>query len=238
MGTAFRPHVLVVDDDATVRDALLAALTDGYAVHPAATGTEGQACLRAHPVAVIILDAILREEHGLDLVAPFRTIRAVPIVLLTGHSSEELAIRAVRHHVADYLTKPVSLPELLATVGRLVPYAASPADLAARVRQALDLYPPVPFCYTTLALQLHMSESHIRRAFRAAYGATPHQYLRTLRLQRAATLLRTSSCGVKEIAFTVGFPDVPWFTRCFTRAFGVPPAAWRAGGSGSSRASR
>lgn len=238
MGTTFRPHVLVVDDDITVSEALLAALADRYAVHTVATGAEGRVCLRAHPIAAIILDAILRGEHGLDLVAPFRAIRAAPIILLTGHSSEDLAIRVVRHQVADYLTKPVSLPGLLATVGRLVPQVASPADLAARARQALDLYPPVPFCYTTLARQLHMSESHIRRAFRAAYGTTPHQYLRSLRLQRAATLLRTSACGVKEIAFAVGFPDVPWFTRCFTRAFGIPPAAWRTGRTGSSRASR
>ncbi|RPI08193.1 MAG: response regulator [Zetaproteobacteria bacterium] len=78
MVTAFRPHILVVDDDTSVRDALSAALADRYAVHAAATGAEGLACLRAYPVAAVILDAILQGEHGLDLVEPFRTIRAAP----------------------------------------------------------------------------------------------------------------------------------------------------------------
>ena len=49
MGTTFRPHVLFVDDDTTVRDALLAALADRYAVHAVANGTDGQACLRCTP---------------------------------------------------------------------------------------------------------------------------------------------------------------------------------------------
>ncbi|RPI11181.1 MAG: response regulator, partial [Zetaproteobacteria bacterium] len=103
MGTAFRPHVLVVDDDASVREALSVALNSEYEVHTAATGAEACALLRRHPVAVVILDALLGKEHGLDLVGRFQCLSLAPIVLLTGHGSEALAIRALRAKVQEYL---------------------------------------------------------------------------------------------------------------------------------------
>jgi DNA-binding response OmpR family regulator len=102
----------VVDDDASIREALRAALADGYTVHVAASGAEACDMLRAHPVAAIILDAVLRGEHGLDLVERFRKLSPAPIVILTGHGTEELAVRALRVHVAEYLKKPVSVAEL------------------------------------------------------------------------------------------------------------------------------
>ena len=72
-------HILVVDDDASVREALRAALADRYCVHAAASGADACAILRAHPVAAIILDAVLREEHGLDMVPKFREMSRAPI---------------------------------------------------------------------------------------------------------------------------------------------------------------
>ena len=66
------PHVLVVDDDASIREALGAALGHAYAVHAAATGDDACAVLRRHPIAVIILDVVLGREQGLDLVERFR----------------------------------------------------------------------------------------------------------------------------------------------------------------------
>ena len=62
------PHVLVVDDDASIREALGAALGRAYAVHAAATGDEACAVLQRHPVAAIILDVVLGREQGLGLV--------------------------------------------------------------------------------------------------------------------------------------------------------------------------
>lgn len=79
------PHVLVVDDDASIREALGAALGHTYAVHAAATGDEACAVLRRHPVAAIILDVVLGREQGLDLVARFRARSPAPILVLTGH---------------------------------------------------------------------------------------------------------------------------------------------------------
>lgn len=89
-------HILVVDDDPSVIEALTVALKGTYVVHGAATGKEAYLLLRRHPIASIILDAVLSREHGLDLVEPFRALSRAPIPMLTGHGSEELAVRAFR----------------------------------------------------------------------------------------------------------------------------------------------
>jgi len=110
------PHILIVDDDPAVVEALTAALKGTYIVHGAATGEEACAILRAHLIAAIILDALLGEEHGLDLVERFRKLSTAPILILTGHSTEDLAIRAVRAKVDDYLRKPLDLRALHAAL--------------------------------------------------------------------------------------------------------------------------
>jgi AraC-like DNA-binding protein len=90
----------------------------------------------------------------------------------------------------------------------------------ARYRDALD----VP----TLARAARLSPAHFSREFRRAFGETPHQYLLTRRLERAAALLRNTDRSVSDICFTVGLRSVGSFTTSFGRAFGVSPTAYRA----------
>jgi CheY-like chemotaxis protein len=121
MAPPFRPHLLVVDDEACIREALTAALGATYVVHAAASGAEACALLTAHPIACIILDVQLGEEHGLDLIPHFRTRSAAPILVLTGYSCEAVLLRGLREKVEEYLKKPVNLTELQTAVHRLVP---------------------------------------------------------------------------------------------------------------------
>ncbi|HTU02383.1 MAG TPA: response regulator, partial [Candidatus Sulfotelmatobacter sp.] len=89
------PHLLVVDDDPAVREALHTVLADSYRVHTASTGAEALAHVRRQPLSAIILDAVLGDEDGLALIEPFRNLSPAPILILTGHSTESMAIRAV-----------------------------------------------------------------------------------------------------------------------------------------------
>jgi AraC-like DNA-binding protein len=90
----------------------------------------------------------------------------------------------------------------------------------ARYREALD----VP----TLARAAHLSPAHFSREFRRAFGETPHQYLLTRRLERAAALLRNTDRTVADICLVVGLRSVGSFTTSFTRTYGLSPTAYRA----------
>ena len=222
-----QPHLLVVDDEASIREALLFALKDSYVVHPAASGTEACAVLGRYPIVAIILDAILGEEHGLNLVPRFRRLSSAPIMLLTGHGSEELAARAIWADVDGYLMKPPSIRALHAALDRIVSREERPVDLPARARRALDEYPSKPFHAADLARQLGVGEAQLRRLFRAAYSQTPRQYLAEIRIRRAQGLLRTTDHGTKEVAQDVGFANLLALRRGFKRSLGVTPHASR-----------
>jgi AraC-like DNA-binding protein len=89
----------------------------------------------------------------------------------------------------------------------------------ARYREPLD----VP----ALAKAAYLSPAHFSREFRRAFGETPHQYLLTRRLERAAAMLRNTDRSVAEICFTVGLRSVGSFTTSFRRVYGVTPTAYR-----------
>jgi AraC-like DNA-binding protein len=94
-------------------------------------------------------------------------------------------------------------------------------DLAdARYREPLDV--------AALARAAFVSPAHFSRKFRRAFGETPHQYLLTRRLERAAALLRNTDRSIADICFTVGLRSLGSFTTSFRRAYGVTPAAYRA----------
>lgn len=78
-----------------------------------------------------------------------------------------------------------------------------------------------------LARAAAMSEAHFSRQFHRAFGETPHAYLLTRRLERAAALLRTTDWLVADICVAVGLVSVGSFTSTFTRYYGMPPLAYR-----------
>jgi AraC-like DNA-binding protein len=79
-----------------------------------------------------------------------------------------------------------------------------------------------------LARAAGLSRAHFSREFRAAFGESPHAYLLTRRLERAASLLRTTDHSVADICFSVGLQSVGSFTTSFTRTYGRSPTAYRA----------
>ena len=79
-----------------------------------------------------------------------------------------------------------------------------------------------------LARAAGLSRAHFSREFRRAFGESPHAYLLTRRLERAAALLRTTDRSVADICFSVGLQSVGSFTTSFTRTYGVSPTAYRA----------
>jgi len=90
----------------------------------------------------------------------------------------------------------------------------------ARYREPLDV--------AAIARAAHLSPAHFSREFRRTFGETPHRYLLTRRMERAASLLRQTDRSVADICLTVGLTSVGSFTTSFGRTFGMSPTAYRA----------
>lgn len=101
-----------------------------------------------------------------------------------------------------------------------------------RLRRAVDYieaHLDCDFSLTTLAREATMSRYHFARAFKAAFGQPPHQYVIRRRMEQAKLLLRTTSLPVSEVAYRVGYGDVSRFSVHFKRHAGATPGAFRRG---------
>ncbi len=85
-----------------------------------------------------------------------------------------------------------------------------------------------PLTVADLAGAARLSPAHFSREFRKAFGESPHQYLLSRRLERAASLLRSTDWTVARVCVSVGLSSVGSFTVSFGRMFGMPPTAYRA----------
>jgi AraC-like DNA-binding protein len=97
-----------------------------------------------------------------------------------------------------------------------------------RAKDLVDARYFEPLDVGQMAKAAGLSRAHFSREFRQVFGESPHAYLLTRRLERAAALLRATDSSVAEICFSVGLQSVGSFTSSFRRMFGVPPTAYRA----------
>lgn len=103
-----------------------------------------------------------------------------------------------------------------------------PARHLLRAKDLADARYAEPLRVDDMARVAGLSRAHFIREFQRAFGETPHAYLLTRRLERAAALLRGTDRSVAAICFDVGLESVGSFTSSFTRTYGVPPTAYRA----------
>jgi AraC-like DNA-binding protein len=105
---------------------------------------------------------------------------------------------------------------------------AHPTRHLLRAKDLIDARFREPLDVPALARAAHVSPAHFSRAFKQAFGESPHRYLLTRRLERAAELLRNTDRTVAEICFAVGLTSVGSFTTSFGRTFGLSPTTYRA----------
>jgi AraC-like DNA-binding protein len=103
-----------------------------------------------------------------------------------------------------------------------------PARHLLRARDVADARYFEPLGVDDLAGAAGLSRAHFSREFRRAFGESPHAYLLTRRLERAAALLRSTDRTVADICFSVGLQSVGSFTTSFTRSYGMSPTTYRA----------
>jgi AraC-like DNA-binding protein len=103
-----------------------------------------------------------------------------------------------------------------------------PARHLLRAKDLADARYFEPLGVDDLAAAARLSRAHFSREFRRAFGDSPHTYLLTRRLERAAALLRNTDHSVAEICFSVGLQSVGSFTTSFSKTYGKSPTAYRA----------
>ena len=243
------PQILIVDDNADMRAYLRSQLAGTYRVLEAEDGMEGLHQAKEHHPALVISDVMMPEMDGFALCEAINSDEAlshIPVVLLTARADEESRIKGLRAGADDYLPKPFSVEELTARVENLVEIRRRMRD---RFSQRLRLGPEETlvtsadaafiermrvlvearmgdshFSVGIMAEELGLSERQIQRRAKETTGLTPAGYIRMMRLERAAQLLRQDAGRISEIAYAVGFENAKYFSRLFRQTFGHAPS--------------
>jgi two-component system KDP operon response regulator KdpE len=123
------PRVLVVDDEPQIRRSLRVALrANGYEVEEAATGESALEQAATRPPELVILDLSLPDVDGVQVCRRLREWTQLPVIILSAHGDDEAKVRALDEGADDYVTKPFSVPELLARMRVAVRRAARGGD--------------------------------------------------------------------------------------------------------------
>ncbi len=243
-------RILIVDDDPSVVEALSTALMPSYEVLSAHTGLWALEILGHQVPDLILLDYFLPDVSGLTILHILhQAYPSVPVILITGFGSEEVAVEAFRGGVRDYLKKPINMHDILArvrshlTAGRCegLSSAAGSTKGAAwpnggpgfhdtaleRAIAFIDDQLHTKIMLDQVAREAGMSKFHFCRYFKVITGLTFREFLARRRIARAIDLLRDSRRSVTEVYLEVGFKDMSHFGRVFRKVTGQPPSRYR-----------
>jgi YesN/AraC family two-component response regulator len=243
------PVVLIVDDDAPVRSFMRIALEDTASSIEAPDGEQALQALErlgGRTLDLLLLDYVMPNRSGLEVL---RAVRRhwpwIPVVIITGFGSEDVAIHALRAGARDYLRKPIDVDQLRQTVVALTAKRApgtppgaetlmaashSPRPIHRGIARALEYASGHCTEFITLsqvARQASLSKFHFCRLFHREMGLSFRQYLHGLRVRRARALLADPNLSVTEVAYAAGFNDLSNFDKVFRKIVGISPRAYR-----------
>jgi signal transduction histidine kinase/DNA-binding response OmpR family regulator len=250
-------QILVVEDNADLRQFIAGYLSESYQVKQAPDGMEGyQIAVETMP-DLIISDIMM---PGLDGVSLCRKLKSdertshIPLILLTAKADAGSKIDGLQTGTDDYLTKPFSAEELLLRVDNLIrqrqklkeKYSRSlslqPAGVTVAsaedkfLQKALSVMEAhisnADFDVDAFSREIGMSRAQLNRKLTALIDQSPNEFIRSMRLKRAAQLLGQNQSNVGEVAFMVGFSNPNYFTKCFRDYYGVAPSDYTASTAG------
>jgi len=172
----------------------------------------------------------------------------IPVIILTGRASAESKIEGLSTRADDYVVKPFNVTELRLRIRNLIDtrkklrekfskeLVVNPSDItttsadekflikalkAVEDNMSRDEFGTDEFCFT-----VNMSRANVHRKLKALTGQSTTEFIRTIRLKRAAQLLLQKTGSVSEIAYETGFNNLSYFTRCFKEVYGVIPSEY------------
>ncbi|MDP4214708.1 MAG: two-component regulator propeller domain-containing protein, partial [Bacteroidota bacterium] len=251
-GRQKKPVVLLVEDNEDFRFYLKDNLREFFTIVEAANGREGwQKTLGFHP-DLIVSDISMPEMTGIDLCRKIKSDKRtsfVPVILLTALIGEEQQLKGLETGANDYMTKPFNFGILLSKIRNLLfqqetarktwqkQVEANPAMVKLDSPDELFMQKALilieknisnpDFSVEEMSRELYLSRVALYKRLLALTGKTPIEFIRSIRLKRAAQLLEMSRFTVAEIAYESGFNNPKYFSRYFKAEFGMLPSAYQ-----------
>lgn len=247
-------HILIVEDNAVNRKLLKSYLKNEYEISEAENGKEAINQAKNSPPDLIISDILMPQTDGFTLCEVLKNDKGtchIPIIMLTGLSSDEDQINALDIGADDYLTKPVKKKILLARVKTILQnrniWKQKYQDLniiydSSSIAEEQDEFflkrvieiieenlASKDFHVEDLANELCMSSKQLSRKLKSINQQTPNSFIRKVRLRKALQLLQSQKFSVKEVSFMVGFDSVRYFREKFKAEVGANPSTYTKG---------
>jgi DNA-binding response OmpR family regulator/two-component sensor histidine kinase len=250
--TGKKPVILLVEDSEDFRFYLKDNLSQYFHIIDAPNGLAGWNILQQTLPAVVVSDVSMPEMDGLELCRKIRQqprTAHLPVILLTARASEEDQLEALDNGASEYITKPFNFEMLLSRIRNIITQQQSlkktfqqhieahPEEIAISsqdeqfIQQALQIVEKnisnPDFSVEELARELFMSRVSVYKKVLTLTGKPPIEFIRSIRLKRAAQLLEKSQLTIAEIAYEVGFNNPKYFSRYFKLEYGVLPSAYK-----------
>jgi signal transduction histidine kinase/ligand-binding sensor domain-containing protein/DNA-binding response OmpR family regulator len=245
--------VLLVEDNEDFLFYLKENLREFYNIAVAVNGKEGwQKTLSVHP-DIVVSDISMPVMNGIVLCGKIKQdprTKHIPVVLLTALASEEQQLYGLETGAADYMTKPFNFEILVSKIRNLLQQQTSLKQVFTKqvavkttdvqvedpnqrfVQEALAIVERnisnADFSVEELSRALLLSRAAVYKRLFVLTGKTPIEFIRQLRLQRAAQLLEKSHMTVAEVAYETGFNNPKYFSKYFKAEYGILPSAYQA----------
>lgn len=246
-----RKTILLVEDDNDVRDFLASELESCFNLRVATDGQMGLAMAKEEDFDLVVSDVMMPGMNGFELTKrlknKFETCH-IPVILLTALSTDDKVLEGTESGADAYITKPFSPQLLVARIfqlidqrerlkqkfskeGQTVRSAMCASDQDQMFVRRLDavIYPRLgeqDLSVDKVAGLLRMGRTLFYRKVRGVTGYTPNDYIRVLRMKKAAELLAKGDNNVSEVAYAVGFDNPYYFSKCFKAQYGMPPSQY------------
>lgn len=247
-----RRTILLIEDDNDVREFLLSELESCFDLKVASDGKTGIAMAKELDVDLIVSDVMMPGMNGFELTKRLKNsfeTSHIPIILLTALSTDENVLEGTESGADAYITKPFSPQLLMARILQLLnqreilrqKFGKEPQEIRSAMlsneQDSLFVKRLDSIVYSRLGEQdlsvdkvaglLHLGRTIFYKKVRGTTGYTPNEYIRVIRLRKAAELLKEGEKNVSEVAYAVGFDNPYYFSKCFKEQFGMPPSQYR-----------
>lgn len=244
-----KPHILVVEDNLDLRNFIKSILNTNYVVTTASDGKQGEELAIDLIPDLVLSDVMMLHKSGLELCHSLKNnpkTSHIPVILLTAKADHSHKMDGLQQGADSYLTKPFQEEELLIRISNLLTakeklwqrFKASGKMLVDDLElNSLDdaflqqVFKTIEaemheesFSVEKLAQQVGFSRTQLHRKLKALLDKSPSQLLNEIRLNKAHQLLLHKTGSVSEIAYSVGYSNMSYFTKRFKEKFGDTPS--------------